>query len=80
MKKEMTPEMLVMVGAVRGAAHANYESSYGWQEIFECYDRHEIAEELEDNDITTAEAAIAYFTDLAKLRTEYAQEIESTAW
>lgn len=78
--KDLTREMLVMVGAVRATAHASYELSYGWQEIFECYTHREIAEELSKEKIDTTEVAINHFAWIAKIRTEHAQEIESTIW
>ena len=76
----LTPQMLAMVSAVRATAKMSYELSYGWQEIVECYTHQEIAEELEDHKIDTAEAAINHFAWLAKIRTEHAEEIRSTVW
>jgi len=76
----LTPQMLAMVSAVRATAKMSYELSYGWQEIVECYTHQEIAEELSKEKIDTAEAAINHFAWIAEIRSEHAQEIESTIW
>ena len=78
--KDLTPQVIEMVGAVRAAAKMNYNLSYGWQEIVECYTNRDIIEELDKEKIDTTEAAINHFTWIAEIRTEHAQEIESTAW
>ena len=76
----LTPQMLGMVGAVRAAAKMSYNLSYGWQEIVECWDRKEIFQELLKEGITTKAKALEHFAFIAKIRTEHAQEIESTIW
>ena len=72
--------LLDLVTTVQKTAEASYNLSYGWQEIVECWSRNEIYDELKKENISTAEKAIEHFAWIAKIRTEYAQEIESTAW
>ena len=72
--------LLDLVTTVQKTAEASYNLSYGWQEIVECWSRNEIYDELKKEKISTAEKAIEHFAWIAKIRTEYAQEIESTAW
>ena len=72
--------LLNLVDAVQIHAKASYNLSYGWSEIVECWTRKEIHDELLKEKITTTEKALEHFAFIAKIRTEHAQEIESTAW
>jgi Asp-tRNA(Asn)/Glu-tRNA(Gln) amidotransferase B subunit len=76
----MQNEILEMVQAVISTAKNSYNLSYGWSEIVECWTGKEIAGELKKEKIDTKEAAIAHFAWIAKIRSEHASEIESTAW
>lgn len=72
--------LLNLVDAVQILAKASYNLSYGWTEIVECWTRNEIFDELLKEKITTAEKALEHFAFIAKVRSEFAQEVESTAW
>jgi hypothetical protein len=72
--------LLNLVDAVQIHAKASYNLSYGWSEIVECWTRKEIFDELLIEGITTKAKALEHFAFIAKIRTEHAQEIESTAW
>ena len=72
--------LLKLVSAVQEAAQASYNLSFGWSEIVECWTREEIFDELKEAGITTKEKALEHFAFIAKFRTEYAEEIESTVW
>jgi len=76
-KDPMTNEL---AKAVIQTANNNYNLSFGWSEIVECWTEQEILEELKEQEIDTKEAAINHFTQIAEIRTEYAEEIQSTAW
>lgn len=75
-----TQNLLKIVDAVQRTAKASYNLSYGWTEIVECWTRNEIYNEILKEKITTAEKAIEHFAFIAKVRSEYAQEVQSTAW
>ena len=72
--------LLNLVSAVQQTAQASYNLSYGWSEIVECWTRQEIFDELLKARITTKEKALEHFAFIAKIRSEHAQEIESTIW
>lgn len=72
--------LLDLVTTVQRTAQASYDLSYGWQEIVECWTRNEIYDELKKENISTAEKAIEHFAWIAEIRTEHAEEIESTIW
>ena len=72
--------LLNLVDAVQIHANASYNLSYGWSEIVECWTRKEIFQELLKERIVTTEKALEHFAFIAKIRTEHAQEIESTIW
>ena len=72
--------LLNLVSIVQRAAEDSYNLSYGWSEIVECWTRKEIYDELNKEKITTAEKAIEHFAFIANIRSEHAQEIESTIW
>lgn len=61
-------------------ANESYNLSFGWSEIVECWTRTEIFYELRKHAIYTEEKALEHFAFIAKVRSEYAEEIESTAW
>ena len=72
--------LLDLVSTVQRTAEASYNLSYGWSEIVECWTRNEIYDELKKENISTAEKAIEHFAFIANIRSEHAQEIESTIW
>ena len=72
--------LLNLVESVQFLAKALYHDSYGWEEIVECWTRKEIYDELKKENITTTEKALEHFAWIAEIRTEHAQEIESTIW
>ena len=72
--------LLNLVEAVQLLAKASYNLSYGWTEIVECWTRNEIYDELKKENIRTTEKALEHFAFIAKVRSEFAQEVESTAW
>jgi hypothetical protein len=72
--------LLNLVESVQFLAKALYHDSYGWEEIVECWTRKEIYDELKKENITTTEKALEHFAFIAKIRSEHAQEIESTIW
>lgn len=72
--------LLDLVCTVQKTAKASYNLSYGWTEIVECWTRQEIFDELLKEKITTAEKALEHFAFIAKVRSEFAKEVESTAW
>ena len=72
--------LLDLVEAVQLLAKASYNLSYGWQEIVECWTRNEIYDELKEENIRTTEKALEHFAFIANIRSEHAQEIESTIW
>jgi hypothetical protein len=72
--------LLNLVESVQFLAKALYHDSYGWEEIVECWTRKEIYDELKKENITTTEKALEHFAFIAKIRSEHAQEIESTVW
>ena len=76
----MTTQQMELVQKVRSHAIERYNDSYGWSEIVECWTEQEIVEELKEQEIDTKEAAINHFTEIANIRTEYAEEIQSTVW
>ena len=61
-------------------ANESYNLSFGWSEIVECWTRTEIFRELKKEGIITEEKAVEHFAWIAKIRSEHAQEIESTIW
>jgi hypothetical protein len=75
-----TKLLLELVTFVQESANTSYHLSYGWQEIVECWTRQEIFDELLKEGIKTKEKALEHFAFIAKIRTERAKEIESTAW
>jgi hypothetical protein len=75
-----TKLLLELVTVVQESAKICYNLSYGWQEIVECWDRKEIFQELLKEGITTKAKALEHFAFIANIRTEHAQEIESTVW
>jgi hypothetical protein len=75
-----TKLLLELVAVVQESAKICYNLSYGWQEIVECWTRQEIFDELLREGIKTKEKALEHFAFIAKVRTEHAKEIESTAW
>jgi hypothetical protein len=72
--------LLNLVDAVQILAEASYNLSYGWSEIVECWTRNEIYDELKKENIRTTEKALEHFAFIANIRSEHAQEIESTIW
>ena len=72
--------LLNLVSIVQRAAEDSYNLSYGWQEIVECWTRNEIYDELKEENIRTTEKALEHFAFIANIRSEHAQEIESTIW
>lgn len=78
--KTISPEMMILVRAVKDLAKEKYNLGYGWQVIIECMTDEEVAEDLKEEEITTKEAAIKHFTWVAELHNEREQEIMSTVW
>ena len=72
--------LLNLVTAVQQAAINSYNLSFGWSEIVECWTKEEIFHELKQYGMRTQEEAVNHFALIAKDRSEYAKEIESTAW
>jgi len=72
--------LLNLVAAVQETAANSYNLSFGWSEIVECWTKEEIFHELKKEGITTKEKAVEHFAWIAKIRSEHAQEIESTIW
>lgn len=60
--------------AVRQLAREQYNVSYGWSVIEECWTDKEISEEIAKHDFRTLEQVIAHFTDIADLHTERYEE------
>lgn len=75
-----TKMLLELVDVVQESAEICYNLSFGWSEIVECWTRQEIFDELLKEKITTKVKALEHFAFIAKVRSEYAQEIESTIW
>ncbi len=72
--------LLELVTVVEEFAKTCYNLCYGWQEIVLCWTRQEIFDELLKQKITTRVKALEHFGEIARIRSEYAKEIESTAW
>lgn len=74
-----------LVKIIKTMADERYNERFGWSEIVECYTDEEIATELREHHCTglpieTEADAISHFEWLVGIRSDYAAEIESTAW
>ena len=66
-----------MIEAIRQTAREQYETSYGWQVIEECYTDQELEEDITKYNLQTVEEAIQHFDSIARLRTERFEEAQS---
>lgn len=66
-----------MIEAIRQTAREQYETSYGWQVIEECYTDKELEEDITKYNLQTVEEAIQHFDSIARVRTERYEEVQS---
>lgn len=70
-------EMKHLIVSVRERALEQYEDSYGWSVIVECYTDQEIQGEIIKNNLHTVEEVLAHFDSIADLRSERYQEAQA---
>lgn len=62
--------MELLIQAVKTTAREQYNTSYGWSVIEECWTDKEISEEITKHDLKNPYDAIAHFSIIANLHTE----------
>jgi len=62
-----------LIAAVKKHAMDNYEASFGWSEVIECWEDNDIAEAIGDADLTPTEA-IKRVADFVSIRDERYRE------
>ena len=73
----MTTKMKDMVDAVKAHAVAHYEEG-GWDYLVECYSDAEVAELI--GRARTVAGAIKKVAKIMKIKGDYRDEIQATAW
>ncbi len=72
--------MKQLIAAVRQHAEDNYNNSYGWSEVVECWTDQDLTGEIIKHRLHTIDETIKHFDDIAKTVSEHRDEIMSTAW
>lgn len=69
--------MELLIQAVKTTAREQYNTSYGWSMIEECWTDKEISEEIKKHDLQTPYDVIAHFSIMADLHTEKYNEAKA---